>query len=136
MQFRILIVAVVLALMSACTTVPIGPENVTLLTAKNVERDKGPSGVTDSFTFEGLIYVFASITWNTNTSLGNRAFEVRWYNGETMKFKQAHQVTLKRAPWYVYFRATGSALGEGDCRVEVYADDVLLGTQKFTVTAQ
>jgi hypothetical protein len=112
---------------------PVGPEHTTMVTAKNVERGKGATGITDSFTFEGQIYVFASITWNASESIGNKAFEVRWYNGEEMKFKQAQRLTLERPPWYVYFSTTGIALGEGDCRVEVYADNVLLGTRKFRV---
>jgi hypothetical protein len=112
---------------------PVGPEHATIVTAKTVERGRGATGITDSFTFEGQIYVFASISWDTSASIGNKAFEVRWYNGEKMKFKQTRSVTLERPPWYVYFSTTGIALGEGDCRVDLYADNVLLGTRKFKV---
>jgi hypothetical protein len=128
-----LVLAFAFVFLAACTTPPIGPENATLLTAKNVERGKGASGITDSFTFEGSIFVFATITWETSTSLGTKTFEVRWFNGEKLKFKDSQRATLKQPPWFVYFITNGTALGTGDCRVEIYSDNVLLGTRKFRV---
>ncbi len=133
MKFLGVAIVVALALLTGCASMPIGPQNATVVTAKNVERGKGVTGISDSFTFEGPIYVFTTLTWDTNTSAGRKVFEVRWFNGETLKFKQAHSVALDRAPWYVYFSTTGIALGAGDCRVEVFADNVLLGTKQFRV---
>ena len=133
MKFLRVATVVALALVTGCTSIPIGPQNATVVTAKNFERGKGVTGISDSFTFEGSIYVLTTLTWDTHTSVGTKMFEVRWFNGEKLKSKQAHSVALDRTPWYVYFSTTGIALGAGDCRAEVFADNVLLGTRNFRV---
>lgn len=133
MQPHFVATALALALLAACASTPIGPQNATIVTAKGVERGKGVTRISDSFTFEGLIFVFATISWDADASVGTKEFEVRWFNGEKLRSKQVRKVNLERSPWYVYFSTTGLALGAGNCRVEVYADSVLLSTRQFQV---
>ena len=108
------------------------PEAIVM--AKKVERNQGVSDITDSFTYEGLIYVYVTLLWDLDTIGGPQEIEARWYNGDRAISRRTLTITLNKPPHYLWFQTRGTALGEGECRVEVYANGVHLGSKSFTVT--
>ena len=117
---------------------PFGAGNVTLLTARNVERGKGVSGITDAFGFEGLVHVFASLRWDEASTEPPRVAEVRWFNGEKLVHRSRQAIpdgAIRSSGGYFNFTASPIALGEGTCRVEVDVNDKPVGSRTFTVKA-
>jgi hypothetical protein len=121
---------------AGCTTLEPDAMTANAVTSKAFERGKGASQITDSFTFEGPIFVFAALTWDPNRGGGNKVFEARWFNEVRLVSKQTSPtVRLAKPPYYLYFSTTGLALGAGNCHVDIYVDGVLLESKKFTVSA-
>lgn len=136
MLCRLLAIAAITAAVSGCSTLDPEAMTASVVTAKAVERGKGASQITDSFTFEGPIYVFAALTWDPNLRGGRKVFEVRWFNEDRLVSTQTSPtVRLQGPPYYVYFSTSGLALGAGNCHVEVYVDGVLLKSKAFAVSA-
>jgi len=136
MLCRLIAVATITAAVAGCTTLDPAPMTANVVTSKAFERGKGASQITDTFTFEGPIFVFAALTWDPNQSGGHRVFEARWFNGDRIVSKQTSpSVRLTKPPYYVYFSASGLALGAGNCHVEIVVDGVLLESKTFTVSA-
>jgi hypothetical protein len=74
------------------------------------------------------------LLWDADTVGGQQEIEVKWYNGDRLISRNTRTLSLKKPPHYVWFETRGTALGEGNCRVEVYANGVYLGSKSFTVT--
>ncbi len=118
----------------ACAAVKLDARDTRIVMAKKVERGQGASEITDSFTFEGLIYAYLTFLWDPGTTGGQQELEVKWYNGDRLISRRTQTVTLDKPPYYVWFQTRGTALGEGQCRVEVYANGIFLGSKSFTVS--
>jgi hypothetical protein len=132
---RLLAVAAITAAVAGCATLDPEAMTASVVTAKTVERGKGASQITDSFTFEGPIFVFAALTWDPNINGGRKVFEARWFNEDRLVSTQTSPtVRLKSPPYFVYFSTSGLALGAGNCHVEIYVDGVLLKSKQFAVS--
>lgn len=119
--------------LSGCTGIKLDASNANIVMAKSATREKGATQITDSFTFEGKVYAYVALTWDPEKTGGQQEIEARWYNGDRLRSRRTHTATLNKSPHYVWFDTSGAALGTGNCRVEIYARDILLGTKSFTV---
>lgn len=109
--------------------------NATIVMAKEVEKAKGATGISDAFTYEGQIVAYVTLRWEPLTAYGGaQTVEAKWFNGDKEVLRSKHDANLGRPPWYVWLTTRGTALGAGNCRVEIYANGVYLGQKAFTVT--
>ena len=132
---KILTTAVLAIILSAgCASVEMSEKNTIIVMAKNVVKDEGVSDISDVFTYEGKIYVFATFRWDeAEKAGGTQTIEVKWFNGEKLMWKQKHNCTFGRQPHFVWFSTHGTVLGAGTCRVEMYANNLYVGSKSFTV---
>ena len=127
----------VVVLVTGCATVEITERSTNLVMAKKVVHREGPQEITDSFTYEGNIYIFATFRWpEWEKNGGSQTVKVKWFNGERMLFGQRQDVNFGYPPWHVYFLTNGVALGTGKCKVEVYVNDAYVGSKSFSVSEQ
>lgn len=118
-------------------TINFNEMNVNLITAKNVKKGEGVYDITDSFNFEGRIYIYATFTWpEISKKGGEKTITVKWYNGENLISKKDRLCKMSTPPYYVWFSTKGPALGEGDCKAEIYINERLAGTKLFKVNAK
>lgn len=128
------LIVVGLLLLAGCTTLPLTEANTTIVLAKKVEKDKGASDVSDVFTFEGNIYVYVTFRWEPVTQEGGpHVIEARWFNGSKEISRREYRANFGRPPHFVWLATRGTALGPGQCRVEVYADGKRVGERAFRV---
>jgi len=120
--------------LAACATEYPVQWTANLVTARIVVREGNVRGITDVFSFEGRIFVYATFTWEPGTRLGSQPIEVKWFNGETLISAQKSTVDFTKTPYYVWGSTSGTALGAGECRVEMYVNGKLAGRKDFTVT--
>ena len=130
--------AVILAVsVVSCAGVKMSEKNINIVMAKNVEKGKGATDITDTFTFEGQIFVYITFTWDeVERQGGNHEINVKWYSGEKLVSTRTHQALFGRPPYYVWFYTSGTSLGVGKAKVEIYADGVLVGSKAFEVVAK
>ena len=114
--------------------VPIEKWKVTLVTARSVVKLGEIREISDVFTYEGRIYVHATLTSQPGTHGGRQAFEVKWINENNTASVQKADYTVNKTPFYLASSTSGTALGAGKCRVEVYAGGRLLASKEFVVT--
>ena len=107
--------------------------NVSIVTARDAEKTKGPTGITDTFSLEGRVVAWATFRWESGDASGPRQIEARWYNGEKLVTTRSNNVSLMSSPWHVWFSHTTIGLGVGKCRVELYSAGKLLGTKHFVI---
>lgn len=126
---------ILVTLLIGCASVLLSEKNVTsILTAKNVTKGEGVSGITDTFTLEGKVFVNTTFTWDQGLTGGRHAFEARWYNGNNLVLKsQKAYFDFTKPPAWVWFSATTVALGVGNCKVEIYVSGNLVATKYFNV---
>lgn len=109
-------------------------QNTVIVMAKEVDKFKGPSNISDVFTYEGNIYAYTTFHWvDQEEFAGKYKYEIRWYNGDKRISSNKFNFFFKRTPHYVWSMIRGTAMGVGKCRADVYMDDVLVGTKPFTV---
>ena len=127
------------------TSLPVSPTdggvkftegNVNIVMARNVEKDRGVTGITDTFTFEGKIFVYITFNWDVEKEGGKHNIQAKWYSGEKLVSVGDQAVTFERSPHFVWFGSAGTSLGVGKAKVEIYADGVLVGTKHFAVVSQ
>jgi hypothetical protein len=116
------------------TTAKQEPWTTKVVTARSVVSSDEVHGITDTFTREGRIYVHAAFTGSDVGSDAPHAVQIKWFNGNTLVFERAGAYVFKRSPYYVYASTSGTALGLGNCRVEVHVDGRMLGSKTFAVT--
>ena len=123
-----------LILVTGCATENLAESNTSIITAKKVEAGQGPSDISDTFTFEGNIYVFITFVWEPVTQHGGpQRIEARWFNGTKEVSRREHQGNFGPPPHYVWLWTRGTALGAGPCRVEIYANGKYVGQKAFRV---
>jgi len=121
-------------MVSGCATIKMSEKDTVIVLAKDVDKEKGPSNITDVFTFEGNIYAYTTFRWDIqNTSAGSYNIEVKWFNGDRQISTSQQRVYFNQTPHYVWSKTRGTAMGTGKCRVEVYANDIFVGNKLFTV---
>jgi hypothetical protein len=129
----VLIVAAILVAGCATTTNQ-EPWTTKVVTARSVVSSDEVHGISDTFTREGRIYVHAAFTGPGVGSEEPHSVQIKWFNGNTLVFERAGEYVFKRSPYYVYASTSGTALGLGNCRVELFVDGRLRGTKMFAVT--
>lgn len=121
-------------IVSGCATIKMSEKDTVIVLAKEVDKEKGPSNISDVFTYEGNIYVYTTFRWNDqNTPAGSYNVEAKWFNGDKRISSSELRTYFNRTPHYVWFKTRGTAMGTGKCRVEVYANDIFVGSKSFTV---
>lgn len=119
---------------TGCATVKMSEQNTTLVMAKEVDKEKGVKNISDAFTYEGNIYVYATFRWDDlGKPPGQQTVEVRWFNGDKLISTRQRNADFARTPYYVWFWTRGTNLGAGKCRVEVYANGIYVGSKSFSV---
>lgn len=117
-----------------CAGIQFTESNVNIVMAKNVEKGKGPTGITDTFTFEGRIFAYATFNWyEVEKQAGIHKIGVKWYSREKLVSVRDLEVVFGRPPHYVWFQSSGTSLGAGKAKVEIYADGTLVGSKTFEI---
>ena len=106
----------------------------TIVTAKSVPALGRVTNITDSFTFEGRIFVHATFIGAVEPIPAPRTLQVKWFNGDRMVFERTGQATFNKSPYFMSASTSGTVLGSGPCRVEVYVDGQLIGQRTFAVS--
>ncbi|MDB5923312.1 MAG: hypothetical protein JWN13_2248 [Betaproteobacteria bacterium] len=120
---------------AGCTTaVKQEPWTAKIVTARAVVSADDVRGITNTFTREGRIYVHAAFTGPASSSAAPHPMQIKWFNGNALVFERAAEHAFSKSPFYVWAGTSGTALGVGNCRVELYADGQLVGMTTFTVT--
>jgi hypothetical protein len=113
--------------------VPIDKWKITMVTAKGVARLGDVRDISDAFTYEGRIFMHATMTSPPGTQAGRQSFEVKWFNGQVAVGVQKAEDTVAKSPFYLASSTSGTAVGAGKGRVELYAGGKLLATKEFVV---
>jgi hypothetical protein len=83
-----------------CASVTEPSFNTTIVMAKNVEKGKGASGITDVFTHEGIIFMFATFQWeDVDKPGGQQNIEVKWFNEDRLVMKSGHKFDFTKTPY-------------------------------------
>lgn len=114
--------------------VPIENWKVMLVTARKVAKLGEISEISDAFTYEGRIYAHTTLTSLPGAYGGPQFFEVKWFNGDNAVSVQKAEYAVNKSPFYLASSTSGTALGAGKCRVEVYAGGKLIASKSFVIT--
>jgi hypothetical protein len=114
---------------------PIDGWAVTLVTARAVVKPGDARALTDRFTRRSAIHAQATFTTEGNPQAGPVKFEVKWFNGQRRVSTKKIDAVVGTSPHYVAVQTSGNAVGEGDGRVEVYANGKLMASRRFRVDA-
>jgi hypothetical protein len=106
----------------------------TLVTARAVPKLGEVREITDTFNFEGRIFVHATFSSKPGVNGGQPAIEVKWYSRDKLVSVQKAQPTVGKSPYYLASSTSGTALGAGKGRVELVANGTLLASKEFQVT--
>lgn len=107
---------------------------VNLVTARDAAPGRGAMGVADFFTLNGKVVAYASFTWtNLDQTWGKNKIEFLWYNGDNLIRKSESEPNFGRPPHHVWSSTYPTALGAGDCRVEVHWRGQRLAQRSFKV---
>jgi hypothetical protein len=122
---QLIFATAVAALLSACAS---GPSVSLTVTNRPVGQDSMPASVEVFRRAESVVAV-ASVKGELTAPA---TLQARWFNGDTRRSTSKPE-KLDRTPVVASFVVPASALGEGACSVDVYMNDVKVGSQKFTV---
>lgn len=114
--------------------VPIEKWKATLVTARNVVKLGEVREISDAFTYEGRIHAHTTLTSQPGTHAGRQVFEMKWINGDTVVSVQKAEIVVNKTPFYLSSSTSGTALGAGKCRAELYSGGKLLASKEFRVT--
>src|SRR5688500_6054616 len=117
----------------ACANVKYTERNVTGMTARDAERGKGASGITDTFSLEGRVIAYATFRWDGGGSRGQQLIEVKWYNGDKLIATRSNTFAFEQSPYHVWFSQNSIGLGPCKCRVEFYASGSFVGSKEFVI---
>ncbi|MGH8725765.1 MAG: hypothetical protein ACREU1_12975 [Burkholderiales bacterium] len=133
-MFKHVLVAIAISLgLGACAGVKFTERNVSIVTATNAEKGKGPTGISNTFSLEGIVVAYATFRWDSGDVGGPQTIEVKWYNGDKLVSTRSNTFQFERSPFHVWFRFTSVGLGVGKCRVEFYSNGLLIGSKSFSV---
>ena len=113
------------ALLSACAS---GPSVSVAVTNRPVAQDSVPTKV-EVFRSAEKVYAMASVTGELSAPA---TLQAKWYNGDT-KRSTSKPVTVSSVPGAASFIVQAETLGDGPARVDIYMNDVKVGSQTFTV---
>lgn len=129
--------AVLLALVflvAGCASVTLSEKNTAIVLAKKAYKGIGPSEPSEVFTLDNKVHAYVTFKWDdVEKAGGEQSIEFRWYNGERLIAMRKAEVVFGKPPHSVFHSVTGVSLGAGKCRVEVYANDKLVGKNFFNV---
>jgi hypothetical protein len=121
-------------LIGACATTPRQePFTAKLVMVREVVSSDNVKGITDTFTREGRIHVHAAFTGPAVASPESHAVLLKWFNGNALIFERSGSYVFKTSPYYMWTGTSGTALGIGTCRVELYVDGKFVAAREFTV---
>lgn len=113
---------------------PLRNENISLLLAKNASNEDGPIGVSGTFPVEGKVFAYLTIRWGTEASIDQKQnIEARWFSESKLISTQKQEATLTASPQRMWFSTLTADLGTGKSRVEIYAQDKLIGSKEFDI---
>jgi hypothetical protein len=120
-------------LVAGCATVKFSEQNTTIVMAKDIEKQR-PKNISDTFNYHGDIYVFNTFRWDDaeKPALAHTV-KTKWFNDDKLISTRQYYSFFIFTPYYVWLRTGGTTLGVGKCRVEVYVDDIYVGSKSFTV---
>jgi len=134
MKLACTVLIAICLMVSGCATFTFSEKNTIIVMAKEVEKEKGATNISDVFTYEGNIYAYITLRWDDqDRPLGQYTVEAKWFNGDKLISKNQTNVHLGNTPHYVWLRTRGTNVGSGKCRVEIYANDIYVGSKSFTV---
>jgi len=113
------------ALLSACAS---GPSVSVAVTNRPVAQDSVPTKV-EVFRSAEKVFAMATVTGDLASPA---TLQAKWYNGATVRSTSKPR-TVARTPGVASFIVPASTLGDGACSVDIYMNDVKVGSQKFTV---
>lgn len=122
---RLLFAVAAASLLSACAS---GPSVSVAVTNRPVAQDSVPTKV-EVFRSAEKVYAMTTVTGDLASPA---TLQAKWYNGATVRSTSKPQ-TVARTPAVASFIVPASTLGDGACRVDIYMNDVKVGSQKFTV---
>ena len=102
------------------------------LTAHKVTFDKGPIGVSNTFSVTDSISSYTRITWG-HTELGKQKIEARWYRDGKQVFASGGWMEFNIDPFYFTFQVPASRIGVGKCRVDLFMDDQIIDHHEFEI---
>jgi hypothetical protein len=115
----------------------ISEKNTIIVMAKEVDKGKGATHISDVFTYEGNIYVYATFRWDDpDRPAGQYTIKAKWFNSDKLISTGQHAACFARTPHYVWLQTRGTSMGPGKCRVDVYANDIYVGSKSFTVVEE
>ena len=129
---------------TACENLPSAPKEavtalpqgvrVTLITAHSVGTNRAPQGVADYFTYDGKLVAYASFTWTQlDSAWGKQRISFHWFNGDRLIRKYDVDINFGTPPHHVWASSQPTALGAGNCRVELYWNGQKLAERAFKV---
>ena len=133
-MFKYAIFAMIISFgVHGCAGTKFTDQNVTVITARDAERGKGPSGITDTFSLEGRVVAYATFRWDGGGSAGAQLIEVKWYNGDKLVATRSNTLQLDQSPYHVWFWQNSIGLGLGRCSVEFHAGGRRVGRKEFLI---
>ncbi|MGY8565106.1 hypothetical protein L0938_17000 [Paracidovorax citrulli] len=106
----------------------------TSLVTTGGDQDKFKRLATTKFGLEERIVYITGITWEPiDAGAGRHKIRWRWYSGDTAISELKQTVNFTSTPFETIGTIPASVLGEGDHRVELYIDDALFDTTRFSV---
>lgn len=114
---------------------PIEAWAVTLVTARAVVKPGDARGLSDRFTRRSAIHAQATFSTEGKADAGLVKFEIKWFNGQRRVSVKTINAVVSSSPHFVAVQSSGNAVGEGDCRVEVFANGKRMASQRFRVDA-
>jgi hypothetical protein len=115
---------------------PIENWKVRLITARTVPRIDEVRDISDKFNFEGRIHAHITLTSPPGTQSGRQFFEIKWFHENILSSTQKAVYVVNKTPFYLSSSTSGTALGAGRCKVELWANGRILALHEFDVASK
>ena len=132
---NLLPLVVAFSLLGCASSVPLtlSDVNVKVLTAREVNLQEGPTGITDRFTLEGRIFAFVSFQWKVGVDGGVQDIEAKWYSKGNLISVNKGRYIFKDTPYYIWFWIGPSSFEVGEGRVDIYSRGNVIARHEFMI---
>ena len=113
--------------------VPIDQWTLVFVTARAVPSLGDVRQIGTVFTYEGRVHAHATFSARPGVQGGTVQAEMRWFNGDRLVTSQQSRLLISRSPYYMASSTSGTTLGAGPGRVELWIDGRLRATQSLFV---
>jgi len=104
-------------------------------TISRIEGTDGTPQPATSFSIKDHIYYFTEVSWDDpHSPAGTHQLSYKWYNGSQIAFSFESAREFPSLPNFWSAWISGSHLGTGHHKVELYVDDALFDSQDFDIT--